>query len=274
MNSKIIPTTTLTKVFRYSDGGLMKVATDVRECKRYINKDNKSPIIFFGENKDYAFINSQSSQIVKNAVALYKKLMTQGYLPEDIQVLTAFNKGDCGSVVINNKIQKVANKNVGYECIKVGEVSYYVGDMVIQKVNNYKAEIYSDDMWAEELPEAFIANGETGVVLQVGKFDLVIDFDGVKVKYGRDEIQNIGLGYSISIHKSQGSSIKVVILLTPQAHTYMLNSNLVYVGLTRMKEKCFHLGNIPTLNQAIKKKENLNRYTFMQDLLKEINKGA
>jgi exodeoxyribonuclease V alpha subunit len=77
-----------------------------------------------------------------------------------------------------------------------------------------------------------------------------------------------GLGYSISIHKSQGSSIKVVILITPKAHTFMLNSNLIYVGLTRMKEKCFHLGNIDTVNSAVKKKENLTRNTFMQELLK------
>jgi exodeoxyribonuclease V alpha subunit len=81
-------------------------------------------------------------------------------------------------------------------------------------------------------------------------------------------MQMVGLGYSISIHKSQGGSIKVVILLTPQAHTFMLNSNIIYVGLTRMKERCFHLGNAHTVNQAIKKKANLIRDTFMQDLLK------
>ena len=97
---------------------------------------------------------------------------------------------------------------------------------------------------------------------------MLIDFDGVIVKYERNDMQTVGLGYSISIHKSQGASIKVVILLTPQAHTFMLNSNIIYVGLTRMKEKCFHLGNENTVNQAIKKKANLTRDTFMQDLLK------
>ena len=82
-------------------------------------------------------------------------------------------------------------------------------------------------------------------------------------------MQMVGLGYCITIHKSQGSSIKVVILLTPQSHVYMLNSNLIYVGLTRMKEKCFHLGNISTINQTIKKKANFTRNTFMQNLIKE-----
>jgi exodeoxyribonuclease V alpha subunit len=115
--------------------------------------------------------------------------------------------------------------------------------------------------------ETFIANGETGVVIDIGMHNMIIDFDGTKVIYDREALSTIGLGYSISIHKSQGSSVKVVILLTPQSHTYMLNSNLIYVGLTRMKEKCFHIGNINTVNNAIKEKENLNRMTFMQDLL-------
>jgi exodeoxyribonuclease V alpha subunit len=87
--SGIIPTTTLTKVFRYGEGGLMTVATDVRNCVKYLDSKNTNSIIFYGNNKDYAFINSTSRNIVKNTIALYKKLLSQGYYPEDIQVLTA-----------------------------------------------------------------------------------------------------------------------------------------------------------------------------------------
>ena len=72
---------------------------------------------------------------------------------------------------------------------------------------------------------------------------------------------------------SKEASIKVVLLITPAAHTYMLNSNLIYVGLTRMKERCFHFGDTTTVNRAIKKKANLSRNTFMQKLLKSKAKG-
>lgn len=271
MQSNIIPTTTLTKVFRYGDGGLMKIATDVRECKKYLDKDSLETCTFFGGNKDYAFINVNDQRAVKNVVALYKKLLTQGYTQNDIQVLTAYKKGEYGSIAINNHIQRIANQNYGAEGIKFGETTYYKGDIVIQNVNNYKAKIYVDDTFCfdeYESDETFIANGETGVVLDIGLHNMVIDFDGVKVIYDREALSTIGLGYSISIHKSQGSAVKVVILLTPKAHTYMLNSNLIYVGLTRMREKCFHIGNVDTVNTSIKKKENLNRLTFMQELLK------
>lgn len=271
MESNIIPTVTLTKVFRYSEGGLMKVATDVRFCKPYLN-DIKSQFTWFGANKDYAFIHSTTENIVKSAVALYEKLLGQGYKTEDIQLLTAYKKGDIGSIAINNAIQKVANKNYGSsEYMKVGDVVYYEGDMVIQNVNNYKAQLYIDEVFVldDDISETFIANGETGIVKKVERDYLVIDFDGTKVKYSRNDMQSMGLGYCITIHKSQGSSIKVVILLTPKSHTFMLNSNLIYVGLTRMKEKCFHFGDSGTVNMAVKKKANFTRHTFMQSMLKE-----
>ena len=270
MQFNIIPTVTLTKVFRYGEGGLMKVATDVRFCKEYLTGINEQ-LTWFGANKDYAFINVGSDIMVKNAVALYSKLLSQGYKIEDIQVLTSYKKGDVGTGIINNAIQKVANPNYGSsECMKIGDTVYFKGDLVIQNVNNYHAQLFVDDEWFDDnMSETFIANGETGVVKEVFQNYLLIDFDGVIVKYYKADMQMVGLGYCITIHKSQGSSIKVVILLTPQAHTYMLNSNLVYVGLTRMKEKCFHLGNVDTVNMAVKKKANFTRNTFMQNLLKE-----
>lgn len=277
METKLIPTTTLTKVFRYGEGGLMKVATDVRFCEPYLTSSMKSKMTTFGDNKDYTFVDLPSEVIPQNVVGLYKKLLEKEYSIDDIQVLTAKNVGDCGTIVLNNMIQKVANPNYGSEVfMKVGDTTYFEGDLVIQKVNNYKAELdlqhlseWEKDMYSasEDVPTAFIANGETGIVREIYKSYCIIEFDGVFVKYYRADMQMISLGYSITIHKSQGSSIKIVILCTPQSHIYMLNSNLLYVGLTRMKEGCYHLGALNSINQAVKKKANLTRHTHMQELL-------
>lgn len=277
METKLIPTTTLTKVFRYGEGGLMKVATDVRFCEPYLTSSMKSKMTTFGDNKDYTFVDLPSEVIPQNVVGLYKKLLEKGYSIDDIQVLTAKNVGDCGTIVLNNMIQKVANPNYGSEVfMKIGDTTYFEGDLVIQKVNNYKAELdlqhlseWEKDMYSasEDVPTAFIANGETGIVREIYKSYCIIEFDGVFVKYYRADMQMISLGYSITIHKSQGSSIKIVILCTPQSHIYMLNSNLLYVGLTRMRERCYHLGALNSINQAVKKKANLTRHTHMQELL-------
>lgn len=278
MESNLIPTTTLTKVFRYGEGGLMKVATDVRFCQTYLDKSMKNNMTTFGGNKDYIFVDLASDIIPQNVVGLYKKLIEQGYSIEDIQVLTAKNVGDCGTIVLNNLIQKVANPNYGNKVnMSIGKgdnlVTYYEGDMIIQKQNNYKAPIVDnngDEIYNEftgNVETAFIANGENGIVKQIFNSYMIIDFDGIRVRYYKSDMNMIGLGYSITIHKSQGSSIKVVILCTPQSHIFMLNSNLIYVGLTRMKEKCYHLGTLDSVNMAVKKKANLTRHTFMQQML-------
>ena len=276
MQSKMIPTVTLTKVFRYGEGGLMKVATDVRQCKQYLNNINQQ-CTYFGDNKDYAFINVGSSTIVKNLIALYQKLLSSGkYNVDDIQVLTSYKKGDYGQIVINNQLQKIANRNYGsQDFMKVGDITYYKDDIIIQNTNNYHARIfYEDDFIPDDMPkETFIANGETGKIKKIDQNKVIIEFDDVLVEYDRSAMQMCGLGYCITIHKSQGSSIKVVLLITPAAHTYMLNSNLIYVGLTRMKERCFHFGDTTTVNRAIKKKANLSRNTFMQKSLKSKAKG-
>lgn len=279
MASGTIPSVTLTKVFRYGEGGLMKVATDVRFCKPYLSNSMKKSVTTFGTNKDYTFVDMSSEETPKQAKALYKKLLDKGYGVRDIQVLTAKNVGDCGTVVLNNIFQKVANPNYGSQNNMVyGETTYYEGDLVMQRVNNYKAEI-DRDSWSEadrlmydntgEKPTAFVANGESGIIKEVAKTYILIDFDGIVVRYKKDDLKDVSLGYCITIHKSQGSSIKAVILLTPQSHTFMLNSNLIYVGLTRMKEVCYHLGTLTSVNQAIVKKANLERNTFMQNFLKD-----
>ena len=142
----------------------MKVATDVRNMKPYLY-DLSNGMVKFG--KDYTFINANNEQAVKCAIGLYQKLLSQ-YVPEDILVLSAFNKGDCGTIAINNAIQKIANPNYGSEkCIKSGDTTYYVGDIVIQIKNNYEAEVDMGNMNIENASQndepsinnTFIPNG-------------------------------------------------------------------------------------------------------------------
>ncbi len=296
MEANIIPTVTLNKIFRYSSGGLMRVATDTRCCKEYLTKDMKSKATVFGDNQDYMFIDLASELIPKNVVALYKKLLDNGSSIEDIQVLTAKNVGDCGSVVLNNMIQRIANPNYGSEVnMKVGDTTYYEGDLILQTVNNYDAEMvmvptvstdeadsfdenpfgvdpfgvdYNFNLYDDKPQTAFVANGETGIIKEICNTYVIVDFNGILVKYYRSDMNMVKLGYCISIHKSQGGGFKTVILCSPQSHIFMLNSNLLYVGLTRMKEKLYHLGSLQSVNQAVKKKANLTRHTFMQKLLK------
>ena len=282
IESNKIPKVILTKIFRYSEGGLMAVATDVRNGKPFLNNVS-STMTTFGKNKDYTFIKSEDKDIVKNTLAIYKKILSEEWQEnkgiklnvDDVQVLTAKNVGSYGTTALNNELQRVANKNYGSDkFFKVGDIVFYEGDLIIQLQNNYKAELYIDDMIFEdsfgEPKKTLIANGETGVILEINKtFQYVIlDFNGTQVRYYRNDMQNVSLGYAITGHKSQGSGIKVPIIIEPRSHIFMDTSNLLYVMMTRTKLMCFHLGLPSTVNMCIKKKENLKRETFTYDMLK------
>lgn len=271
ISSKVIPTTTLSKIFRYSEGGLMQVATDTRNGKTFL-KEKTEGFQFFGNNKDYAFLQCSNENIIKRTVALYEKLLQQGYKPEDIMVLTSQNKGDYGTIEINRQLQKVANKNYGSnKNMKIGDSIYYLDDLTMQIQNNYKAIVYNeDDFGFSDKIQTLIANGELGVIKDINSSHVVIDFDGTLIRYKKEDMQNVTVGYCLTTHKSQGGSAKIVVFLTPSAHTFMLSSNLLYVGFTRTKIKCYHLGDMATVNRAVKKKENVNRNTFLLSMLKLI----
>lgn len=275
MQSNAIPTTTLTKVFRYGEGGVSTIATDTRFCKTYLDASMKNKATWFGTNKDYVFIDIAKEDVPKHAVALYKKLLKNGERMEDIQVLTAKNIGEYGTAKLNNRIQRAINKNYGAKrCMKVGDVQYYDDDIVVQKQNNYSAPMcdtrgaISEEDGREVT--AFVANGETARIVYVCATYAVLDFDGIIVKYSKYDMTMVGLAYAMTIHKSQGSSIKNVILCTTKSDIFMLNSNLLYVGVSRTKNRCYHLGSIDAVNMAVKKKANLSRQTFMQELIKSI----
>lgn len=272
MQSDDIPKTTLTKVFRYGEGGVSTVATDTRFCKTYLDASMKNKATWFGKNKDYVFIDLAKEDVPKNAVALYKKLLKNGEHMDDIQVLTAKNIGEYGTAKLNNMIQKAVNKNYGAKrYMKVGDVQYYDDDIVVQKQNNYSALICDEHGTINEKEgTAFVANGETARIVYVCATYAVLDFDGIIVKYSKYDMTMVGLAYAMTIHKSQGSSIKNVILCTTKSDIFMLNSNLLYVGVSRTKNRCYHLGSIDVVNMAVKKKANLSRQTFMQELMKSM----
>lgn len=286
MHSKLIPTVTLSKIFRYSDGGLMKVATDIRTGKRYLNNSMRGKKTPFGNSnkKDYIFIDVPQEKSINVAIGIYKQLLESGCNIEDIQVLVPKNKHKYGTIVLNRLLQKIANPNSQSEfspCMNFDDASYYQNDIVIEIKNNYNAPLSPDypipnghiDIHFDEdndVPVTFIANGESGIVKNVGKQFIDIAFGDIVVRYDKITANDmIALGYSITCHKSQGSSINNVILLTNQADIYNLNSNLVYVGCTRARQRCFHIGSIDTMNKVIYKKINFKRSTFMQRLLKE-----
>jgi exodeoxyribonuclease V alpha subunit len=263
LNSGKIPTVYLTKVFRYGIGGLSTVATDIRKSTLTFDKD-KDGIQVVGEDKGLTLMPMIQEKAVDYIVKMYQKLLSNGISLDDILILSSQNVGNYGTQIINNAIQEAVNPDGDY--VKYGDVEYRKGDPIIQCVNDYKAINYRDGEWNEE-DTTFISNGEIGRITEVMYSDIVVDFNGVHIIIPKTKFQNIKLGYAISIHKSQGGQCKHIIVFAPKAHTFMLNSNLLYVAVTRAKERCYLITDINTYSKAIKKKENFDRKTWLCDLL-------
>jgi exodeoxyribonuclease V alpha subunit len=270
VHSDKVPVNRLTKIFRYGNNSILTVATDIRNSQSYLKKD-------LGDKK-YMFVETPQETMVNKVKALYKKLIDAGFPKEDILILSAYNKGNYGTTAINNVLQSIVNKNVNNtdKSLKMGKddeaITFAIDDMVIQTKNNYKANLCDDNYKVIEgyngkPKETFIPNGEIGIIKNIDKNIVYIKFNDEMVLYDKTDMVNVKLAYSISIHKSQGGSAKVIILLTPKAHTYMLSSNLLYVGVTRAKDKVIHFGTSPTVNSAIKKKADLSRHTWFKEYI-------
>ena len=265
LSSGMIPVNSLTKIFRYAEGGLATVASDIRSGNKFINDNEKKPKMF-GEKRDFAFLPVEDDKIIYNAVKIYEKLIKSGYTDKDIMILSSQNVGDKGTKAINKMIQSYKQKQKKTNFLMRGETKFHLGDKVIQVVNNYKAK----NKYGDEKENIF--NGNSGVIVDVSWDNLIVDFGDKEIMYTKDDLSQLELGYCITTHKSQGDSSKQVVVLAPKAHTFMLNSNLLYVAATRAKERCFMLGNPVTINRAIKKKINLTRDTYLHDLNKIITK--
>lgn len=259
-----IPTITLDKVFRYGKGGLSTVATDARTQTEFLDK-NKKGMQVFGEDQSYVFMPLQQDGIVDYTVKLYKTLLTKGYKVEDIAVLSCYNVGDYGVTELNKRLQNAVNPNPDAKIV-FGDSEFRLNDIVMNYANDYKAVLYNEE-YLDDKNTTFIANGESGMVDKILHNSMVSNYDGTLIYYDKGKLKNIRLAYAITTHKSQGGQFKVVILVTPRSHTFMLNSNLLYVGISRAKEKCYHLGEIKTVNNALKKKENFDRKTLLLGFL-------
>ena len=271
IDSGIVPVTRLTKVFRYNSSGIATIVTDTR---------NGVPSSIESEQfDDYTFEEqaSNSSDVLDQIKEAYAYYLNKGYGMKDILCLCPYNKGELGTRVINAMLQQEFNDHeftgVGYET-QYESVNFKIGDKVINKRNNYNAQIYDPDYTPEYdefgnlVPNTtFIANGDIGTVVDADDEDLVVAFDESTIVFSGEEIKHLRLAYAISVHSSQGSESPVVIALMLRQHLYMINRNIEYVAFSRAKTELCIIGDTQTIANGMKEVQNLERDTWLKELL-------
>ncbi len=212
------------------DSHIISLAYDI------LNKNIESSI--FDEYDDRIFIRTRDNYVLETILSEIKKLIDKGYdLFEDIQVLVPIYKGLVGIDHINKQIQQTFNHKNRNLYLEYKEKLFYYKDKVMQLVNQ---------------PEDNIMNGDIGYVHAITVDDeLIIDFSGNKVKYTLKDLDNLTLAYAVSIHKSQGSEFKAVILPLVKSYTIMLKRKLLYTAVTRAKEKLILVGDFEAYKRGV-----------------------
>jgi exodeoxyribonuclease V alpha subunit len=166
----------------------------------------------------------------------------------DVQVLTPMHKGEVGTVALNRLLQERLNPH-GRELVR-GQRAYRVGDRVLQLRNNYDKEVF---------------NGDLGRILAIDDEDeiLRLEFDGRAVEYGFDELDEVGLAYAISVHKSQGSEYPAVVMPVVSQHYMLLQRNLIYTGLTRARKLAVLMGSRRAMHMGLGNERGRQRHTSL-----------
>ena len=263
VNTNVIPKTLLTEVFRYGEGGKSMIIEKMRQGKKFLEADK--PLQAFGKNKDYVYVDCEGEELLNQMKYIYGKLLGSGTSIEDILILSSQNKGDYGVNNINVIIQELVN-NSDIQ-IKYGNSVFKLNDRVMQTKNNYSAVEIKDDIESK----GYIFNGNIGTIIDIKEEEILVDYGNKVIQYDKDDLDQLTLAYAISVHRSQGCTVKNVIFVSPPAHTFMLSRALMYVALTRAKETAYHLGKVKTINLALKKVDTKQRKTFLGYLLTKSN---
>ena len=257
ISSKLFNVVELDVIHRQAhDSHIISLAYDI--LSKNINED------FFRNHSDKQFINANDSLISSRIIEKITQLIDEGYdLLNDIQVLIPVYKGFNGIDRINALIQSAFNnKNKDY-VVKFKEKEFWYNDKVMQLVNQ---------------PEDNIMNGDQGTVIGITPNDeLIVDFSENIVKYSKKDLDNLTLAYTVSIHKSQGSEFKAVIMPLSKAYTIMLRRKLLYTGVTRAKEKLIMIGDFDAYRRGVlgmdRKRNTLLNYFLENNLNSEKNQN-
>lgn len=282
--SGVIPKCTLTKCFRFEEGGASYVSTLTRQGEFYLSKAQVDRNEFtLGDKKDYKFIKFDYE--LDQIIDAYMELVDEGISPHDIMVLVPYNIGAFGATHINNLIQERLNPVNDNNCLRTKHndtpVSIHVNDLVMNIKNNYnamKCDNYLDIGWDDDglldhTQDTAVFNGQTGVVkalqydAELGGNYLVVDIDGENIIYTQADVNNLLLAYASNPYKFQGSQCKYIINVVIPAHERAWNRQLLYTSQTRMTTKLIEIAEPKTIHEAITHIGDDNRKTRLKEFL-------
>lgn len=275
--SGTIPVITLNKIHRQAqESAIITHSLAFRAGNLPDGLSVKANWHMMGKRRDLGYVfEDDEKNLLGDACKIFKYALKQ-YDVKDIQIVSQTTR-NC--LMLNKAAQQIANpqKDQDYYVVYEGKEYEYtlrVGDKVINTRNNYRTP--DADRSSAFLP---IFNGNTGTIesidLEKGNkgeesLRMIVNFDGIgRVVIDSGTVTNIQLGYAITVHKSQGSTIPCVIVALP--FQYVLNTReLLYTAITRASKVCYLVTSMKTLRSTVKKTSGVKAKSNLVYFLKEM----
>lgn len=259
LRSGVLPSVRLTEIFRQAQQSLI-----VMNAHR-VNR-GEMPQLRDVKN-DFFFLPAQSERdIEKTIVGLCAvRLPNKMGIPADqIQILSPTKRGGAGTANLNRTLQEALNPPSPNKKERMsGDWVFREGDRVIQIRNNY------DIMWKKtdsgEIGTG-IFNGDIGIIhcIDNNAEQLTVIFDDREVDYEFSQLNELELAYALTVHKSQGSEYRAVVLSAWNCSPYLLNRSILYTAITRAKELLIIVGNEETIAAMTENVKLSRRYSGLK----------
>lgn len=224
------------------------------------------------KDKDFFFMPCEGydsdSAIAATVTRLVKERLpaAYGYEPvDDIQVLTPTKMGLAGTRELNKQLQAAVNPpSVKKREIKFGDVVFRTGDKVMQTANDYNIE------WKRGGENGIgVFNGDIGIITGIDNYGggMTVNFDGRVAVIPPQLFGKIEHAYAITVHKSQGSEYKAVIMPVPAVTKRLLYRSLLYTGVTRARDLLILVGKRATVDEMVGNERKSVRYSCLREML-------
>ncbi len=262
--SDCLPVVRLTEIYRQSEESAI-----IMNAHRINNGEYP---IFNEKIKDFFFVKKHIMDDVVNTITQLVAARLPKYAEcdpiADIQVLTPMRKSPLGVTNLNQVLQQNLNPpNDNKREWNFRSTKFREGDKVMQIKNNYNMGFWvlnKNGYKTEEGQGVF--NGDTGIIknidMQNEKLSVIFDENRL-VEYDFSQLDELELSYAITIHKSQGSEYKVVVIPVHSGSSVLMSRNLLYTAVTRAKELTVLVGTTEMLNLMINNKREINRYSAL-----------
>ena len=259
LRSGMLPTVRLTEIFRQAQESLIVMnAHRVNHGEMPDLKNVKSDFFFMRRP------NEETLASLIRDLCTTRLPKNMGIPADQIQVLSPTRKGGVGTGNLNKILQEALNPAAPDKKEKAfGDIVFREGDRVMQVRNNY------DIMWKKCDGSAVgtgIFNGDVGTILSIdpGTETMTIRFDDREADYDFTQLMELEPAYAMTVHKSQGSEYRAVILTAWNGSPYLLSRSILYTAITRARELLIIVGREETVAAMTQNAKKNRRYTGLK----------